>query len=234
MNRMIAWFAENRVAANLMMLLIVIAGILSIPNTRKELIPNISLDMVNITVPYPGATPEEVEQAICIRIEESIYDVEGIRKLTSRASEDACNVLAEIDNNYETRNVMDDIKSRIDTITSFPKNSEQPVIREITIKSTVASVVVSGNVDELTLKHYAEQIRDDLTSLPSITQVELVNARPYEISIELSEASLQQYDLSFDEVATTVRNASLDLPGGLLKTKSGEVLLRTMGQAYWG
>ncbi|HEY9051556.1 MAG TPA: efflux RND transporter permease subunit, partial [Gammaproteobacteria bacterium] len=234
MNRMIAWFAENRVAANLMMLLIVVAGILSIPNTRKELIPNISLDMVNITVPYPGASPEEVERAICIRVEENIFDVEGIRKLTSRASEDACNVVAEIDNNYETRNVMDDIKSRIDTITSFPKNSEQPVIREISIKSTVASVVVSGNVDELTLKHYAEQVRDDLTSLPSITQVELVNARPYEISIELSEASLQQYDLSFDEVATTVRNASLDLPGGLLKTKSGEVLLRTMGQAYWG
>ncbi|TNF33346.1 MAG: efflux RND transporter permease subunit [Gammaproteobacteria bacterium] len=234
MNRIIAWFAENHVAANLLMVLIVVAGLVSIPETRKELIPNISLGMVNITVPYPGATPEEVEQAICIRIEENVFDVEGIRQLTSSATEDACNVVAEIEPGYDTRNVMDDIKSRVDTITNFPKNAEQPIIREITIKSIVASIVVAGDVDERSLKYLAEQVRDDLTALPSITQVELMNARPYEISIELSEGDLHQYDLTFDEVANSVRNASLDLPGGVMKTQAGDVLLRTLGQAYWG
>lgn len=234
MNRMIAWFAENRVAANLMMLLIVVAGILSIPETRKELIPNISLDMVSITVPYPGASPEEVERSVCIRVEESIFDIEGIRKLTTRAREDACVTVADIDSNYVTRDVMDDIKSRIDTITSFPKNTEQPLVKEISIRSTVASVVVSGKVDEVTLKHLAEQVRDELTDLPSMTQVELVNARPYEISIELAEFSLKEFGLSFDEVSRTLNQSSLDLPGGLLKTDNGDVVLRTMGQSYWG
>ncbi|MCW9012244.1 MAG: efflux RND transporter permease subunit [Gammaproteobacteria bacterium] len=234
MSKIIAWFAENQVAANLLMLLIVVAGILSIPDTRKELIPNISLDMVSITVVYPGASPTEIEQSVCVRIEENVFDIEGIEKLTARAREDACVVVADIDGDYLTRDVMDDIKSRIDTITTFPKNVEEPIIKEISIRSTVASVVVSGNIDELTLKHLAENIRDDLTSLPSITQVELVNARPYEISIELSELNLQQYDLSFDEVAETVRAASLDLPGGILKTSSGDVVLRTLGQVYWG
>jgi multidrug efflux pump subunit AcrB len=234
MNRMIAWFAENRVAANLLMVLIVVAGILSIPNTRKELIPNISLDMVSITVVYPGASPEEIEASVCVRIEEQVFDIEGIKKLTTRAQENACVVVAEVSPDYITRDVMDDIKARIDTITSFPQNTERPVIKEISIRSTVASVVISGQVDEVTLKHLAERVRDDLTELDSITQVELVNARPYEISIELSESSMQQYGLSFDEVANTVRSGALDLPGGLLKTTSGDVVLRTLGQVYWG
>lgn len=234
MNRMIAWFAENRVAANLMMLLIVVAGFLSIPDTRKELIPNISLDMVSVTVPYPGASPEEVERSVCIRVEESIFDIEGIRKLTTRAREDACVTVADINSNYVTRDVMDDIKSRIDTITTFPKNTEQPLVKEISIRSTVASIVVSGQVDEVTLKHLAEQVRDELTSLPSMTQVELVNARPYEISIELSEFSLKEFGLSFDEVSRALSQSSLDLPGGVMKTNSGDVVLRTLGQSYWG
>ena len=169
MNRMIAWFAENRVAANLLMVLIVVAGILSIPNTRKELIPNISLDMVSITVVYPGASPEEIEASVCVRIEEQVFDIEGIKKLTTRAQENACVVVAEVSPDYITRDVMDDIKARTDTITSFPQNTERPVIKEISIRSTVASVVISGQVDEVTLKHLAERVRDDLTELDSIT-----------------------------------------------------------------
>ena len=234
MNRMIAWFAENRVAANLLMVLIIVAGVLSIPETRKELIPNISLDLVSITVPYPGASPEETEKAICIRVEERIFDLEGISTLTSNAREDLCTVVAEIDSDYDTRELLNDIKSRVDTITTFPKNVEEPLIQEISIRSSVAGVIISGDTDPMTLKHLAENVRDELTALPSITQVDLVNAKPYEISVELSEASLQQFDLTFDEVAQTVRNASLDLPGGMLKTSSGDVMLRTLGQAYWG
>ncbi len=234
MNKLIAWFAENQVAANLTMFLIVVAGVLSLQNTRKELIPNISLDTVNVSVFFPGASPDEVEKTICIRIEENIFDIEGIRKLTSKASEGACNVAASIESNYKSRDVMDEIKSRIDTISTFPEQAERAQIREISIKSSVASVVISGDVDEHTLKRVAETVRDELTEIKGITQVELSNARDYELSIELSEASLHEYDLDFDEVAKAVQSASLDLPAGHLKTSSGDVLLRTQAQAYTG
>ncbi len=234
MDRLIAWFAQNQVAANLMMVLIVVAGLLSLQSTRKELIPNISLDKVSINVVFPGASPEEVERTVCIRVEEKLFDIEGIEKLVSRASNGVCSVTAEIAPRYVTREVMDDIKSRMDTITTFPEQAERPVIREISIKSSVASVVVSGDVDERTLKAVAETVRDDLTSLPAITQAEILNARNYELSIELTQGNLHEYDLSFDEVTKAVRGASLDLPAGQLKTISGDVLLRTQAQAYRG
>ncbi|MCW8933786.1 MAG: efflux RND transporter permease subunit [Gammaproteobacteria bacterium] len=234
MNKLIAWFAENQVAANLTMLLIVVAGLFSLQATRKELIPNISLDQVNISVAFPGASPQEVEKTVCIRIEESIFDIEGIRKLTSRAAEGVCNVTASIEAEYNARERMDEIKSRIDTISTFPEQAERAQIREISIKSSVASVVVSGAVDEFTLKNIAESVRDELTEIKGITQVELINARNYEVSIELSETSLHEFDLNFDEVAEAVRTSSLDLPAGHLKTPGGDVLLRTQAQAYTG
>ena len=234
MNKLIAWFAENQVAANLVMVLIIVAGVLSLQKTRKELIPNISLDMVTINVVYPGASPKEVEQSVCVRIEENIFDIEGIRKLITKASEGLCSVTADIEANYDTREIMDEIKSRVDTISTFPESVERPLIREISIKSSVASVIVSSDADEHTLKKIAETVRDELTEIKSITQVELINARDYEVSIEVSEASLHEYNLQFDEVAQAIRTASLDLPGGNLKTQSGDVLLRTQAQAYTG
>jgi len=234
MNKLIAWFAENQVAANLIMVLIVVAGILSLQTTRKELIPNISLEKISISIVFPGASPKEVEKTICIRVEENIFDIEGIRDITSKAAEGICNVVASIESNYNARDVMDEIKSRIDTVSTFPEQAERAQIREISIKSSVASVVVSGDVDERTLKSVAETVRDELTEIKEITQVELVNARKYELSIELSEASLHEYDLDFDEVAQAVRSASLDLPAGRLKTSSGDVMLRTQAQAYTG
>jgi len=234
MNKLISWFAENQVAANLVMLLIVVAGLLSLQSTRKELIPNISLDKVSVSVAFPGASPKEIEKTICVRIEENVFDIEGIRKLTSRASEGVCSVIASIESSYKAREIMDEIKSRVDTISTFPEQAERALIKEISIKSSVASVVVSGDVDERTLKNIAETVRDELTEIKAITQVELVNARQYELSIELSESSLHEYDLNFDEVSSAVRAASLDLPAGHLKTSSGDVLLRTQAQAYTG
>ncbi len=234
MNRLIAWFAENQVAANLTMLLIVVAGMFSLQATRKELIPNISLDRVNVSVAFPGASPQDVEKSICIRIEENIFDIEGIRKLTSKASEGGCSVTASIESSYKSRDLMDEIKARIDSISSFPEQAERAQIREISIKSSVASVVVSGDVDERTLKKVAESVRDDLTEIKSITQVDIINARNYELSIELSETSLHEYDLNFDEVSEAIKSASLDLPAGHLKTSGGDVLLRTQAQAYTG
>ncbi len=234
MNGLIAWFATNRVAANLLMLLIVVAGLLSIPQTRKELIPNILLDRINIQMSYPGASPVEVEQSLCVPIEEKIFDLEGIRKLNTVAQESLCSITAEIEAGYQSADIKDKIESRVDAIDSFPKDAEPPLIKEIAIRSSVISVVVSADVDEASLKTLAEQVRDDLIGLKSVTQVDMVNSRPYEISIELSADELQKYGLTFDEVAKSIRQSSINLPAGILKTDLGDVLLRTMGQAYDG
>ncbi len=234
MNTLVAWFAKNRVAANLLMVSILILGALAIPQTRKELIPNISLDRINVNVPYPGSTPTEVESSVVIKIEEKLFDLEGIRSMTSTASESGANVILEISSNYTTRDILDKVKSRVSTIDTFPVNTRKPIIKELSIRTRVAEVILSGDADELTLKQYAENVRDDLTALPSITQVELSSIRPYEITIELSDRNLRRYGLSFDEVTRAVKNSSLNLPAGVLKTKSGDVLLRTESQAYQG
>ena len=234
MNGLIAWFASNRVAANLTMLLIVVAGLLSIPQTRKELIPNISLDRINIQIIYAGASPLEVEQSLCVPVEEKIFDIEGISKLNTSAQEGLCNISAELEPGYLSAQIKDKIESRVDAIDSLPTDAERPLITEIAIRSSVISVVVSADIDEHSLKYLAEQVRDDLTALDSVTQVDMVSSRPYEIGIEVSAENLKKYNLSFDEVSAAIRRSSMNLPAGVLKTDVGDVLLRSLGQAYNG
>ena len=231
---MIAWFARNSVAANLLMVFIVVSGLIGLFNIRGETFPEFSLDMVSIEVPYLGAAPEEVEQAVCIRIEEAIQGIDGIKQITSTASEGMGTVQVEIELGSDTRTVLDDIKNRVDAIDTFPEETEKPIIRELLARRQVIDIVVSGQTDELTLKTVAERIRSELSAIPEISQVELVSARPYEISIEVSELALRRHGLTFDDVARAVRRSSLDLPGGSVRSESGEILLRTIGQAYRG
>ena len=234
MNRAIEWFARNSVAANLMMLIILAGGALSITSIKLEVMPEFDLDMISIEVNYLGATPEEVEQAVSIRIEEAIQGIEGIKKVTSTASEGRGAVQVELELGADTRKVVDDVKSRVDAIDTFPDETEKPIVRELTSRRQVIDLAVSGDSDELTLKLLAERVRDDLTAIPEITQVEVTNARPYEIAIEVSENMLRRHGLTFDQVAEAVRRSSLDLPGGSVKSEGGEILLRTKGQAYRG
>ena len=234
MNRAIEWFARNPVAANLTMFLIVVGGFIAIPTIRMEVFPEFDLDMVTVEVNYLGAAPEEVEQAICLRIEEAIEGVDGIKRITSTASEGRGFVRIELELGADTRKVVDDIKSRVDAIDTFPDETEKPIVREMTSQRQIIEVAVSGDVDERTLKQIAEGVRDELAAIPEITQVEIGSARPYEISIEVSEATLRRHGLTFDQVADAVRRSSLDLPGGSVRAETGEILLRTKGQAYRG
>ncbi|MFC1513738.1 efflux RND transporter permease subunit [candidate division KSB1 bacterium] len=234
MNRAIAWFAENRVAANLLMFLILAAGFFSITQVKMEVFPEFSADMITVSVAYLGAAPEEVEEGVCVRIEEAVQDLEGIKKLTSTASEGVGSVTIEVEPDYDSRKLLDDIKSRVDAISTFPVETEKPVIQEIVTRRQVISIAVSGETNEKSLKSIAEQIRDELTDLPEISQVELAGARPYEISIEVSENQLRRFGLTFDEVAQAVRLSSLDLPGGSIKSNTGEYAIRTNAQAYKG
>ncbi len=235
MNRgIVDWFARNSVAANLLMVLIMAGGLMTVAGLKQEVFPEFSLDMVTVQVPYLGAAPEEVEEAVCVRIEEAIQGLDGIEQITSTANEGMGTVMVELELGAEVGRVLDDIKARVDAIDTFPEETEKPIIREITNRQQVISVAIWGNADERTLRHLGDQVRDEISALPGITQVELANARPYEISIEISENDLRRHGLTFDYVAGAVRRASLDLPGGSVRTEGGEVLLRTKGQAYRG
>lgn len=230
----LAWFASNGVAANLMLIVIVSAGLMAAFTLRREVFPDVATDMITIAIPYPGASPEEIEQSVVVRVEERIQDLEGIRKITSRAAEGIGTTTVEVVTGTDSRKIMSDIKSRIDAIDTFPDDAEEPIVSEFVIREQVIAVAISGKTEESTLKRIGEQVRDELSSLPGITQVELAGVRPWEISIELSERDLLRYGLTFDQVAEAVRRSSIDIPAGSIETASGEILLRTKGQAYRG
>ena len=232
MNRIIEWFVDNGIAANLLMVLILGAGALSVVQIKKEVFPEVSLDMIQIRVEYLGASPEEVEEGVCVRIEEQIQGLDGIKKITSVATENFGTVNVEILLGYDIARVLDDVKARIEAIDTFPEQTEKPIISELLNRQQVVDVAISGNADEATLKKLADRVRDDLTATSAITLASVVSTRPYEISIEISEDALRRYQLTFDDVGRAVRMSSLDLPAGSVRTKGGEILLRTKGQAY--
>ena len=234
MNGMIEWLARNPVAANLTMVFIIVTGIASTFMVKAEVFPEIDLDRINIQVPYLGAAPEEVEEAVNVRIEEAIQGLDGIKQIQSTAAEGMGTVMVELELGADAREVLDEIKSNVDAITTFPIETEAPIIRDMNNSQAVVDIAVSGNLDTFTLKATAEQVRNDLTAIPEITQVEVISAPPYEISIEISEVALRRHGLTFDQVANAVRRSSLDLPGGSVRADSGEILLRTVGQAYRG
>ena len=227
MKTIIAWFANNHVAANLLMGLIILAGIVTIPRMPMKAFPDIDIPMISVTVIYLGAAPEEVEEGVCVRIEEELEGIEGVKQIRSTANEGVCSVQVELFEDADESKVLDDVKNRVDSIDTFPEETEKPIINIVTRSRNVLDIAITGPDDERALKELAQQVRDDIVQLPGVTQATVSNTRPYEMSIEVSEASLRRNRLSFDHVATAVRNGSLDLPGGSIKTEAGEVLLRT-------
>ena len=234
MNGVINWFTRNGVAANLLLGVVVVGGLLSLTTLTREVFPEITPDLVSVSVRYPGAAPAEIESAILVRIEERVQDLQGIERLTSTAIEGIGTVVVEAERGFDPRRLLEDVKARVDAIETFPEDAEGPIAQEITRRRQVLSVAVYGPADEPTLKRLARRIQDELLGLPGITQVELAAVRPDEISIELSEEALLRHGLTFDQVAGTIRRFSLDLPGGAVRTEAGEVILRAAGQAYTG
>ena len=232
MTSIIAWFARNHIAANLLMALLVFGGLTAMYRVQVKSFPDIDRPIVNVGVTYLGAAPEEVEEGVCIRIEEEIQGITGIEKLTSSAAEGACGVTAELMQGYPVDRALSEIKNAVDSITTFPEETEKPIVNYLSSRRTALQIAVSADTDERSLKVFGERVRDGIAALPEVTQVDLFNARRYEIAIEVSEETLRRYRLSFDEVVRAVRRGSLDRPGGSIKTTAGEVLLRTKGQAY--
>lgn len=231
---LIEWFARNPVAANLLMIAILVAGTFSAFSIRKEFFPEIVTNTITVNVPYPGSTPEEVEEGVVIKIEEAVQDLEGIKEITSHARENSGQVTIEVEAGYDVRDMLDKVKNRVDAISTFPEETERLTIYENTIRHQVIWVQVIADTDERSLKEIAKDIREEILALPEVTQADLVGARNYEIAIEVSEITLREYGLTFAEVVSAVQASSLDLPAGSIKTAGGEILLRTKGQAYVG
>ena len=234
MRAAIAWMARNHVAANLLMLVFVVGGLTLGSKIKQEVFPEVALDWISITVPYPGAGPEEVEEGILLKIEENLTGVDGIQQIRSTGAEGFGTVMAEVRSGADPEKVLQDVRSEIDRITTFPLDAERPVVAKVVNRLEVISVVVYGDLSERSLREWAENVRDELLALPQITQVDLGGVRPYEISIEVAEANLRRYDLTLDQVAQRVRRASLDLPGGAIRSEGGEILLRTKERRYFG
>ncbi|ARU57420.1 RND superfamily NFE family efflux transporter inner membrane pump subunit [Oleiphilus messinensis] len=230
MNTLISWFTHHRVAANLLMFTIVVLGLLALPDTRKELLPNVSLERISIAIAYPGATAEEVERAICTRIENNIYDLEGLLDLTALATEGLCSVTVDVAEGFETDNLLEEIKSRIESLNTLPDGSERALIKELQVRNRVAKLIIAGQAAPSALKKLAEGIRNDLLKYPEISIVDIENVRPYEISIEVNDRLLNRYNLSFDTVVKAIESTSVNMPGGTLKTPQGDILIQTTGK----
>lgn len=228
------WFTDNPVAANLLMMIMLLGGFVSLLSMHKEEFPNIEPGIITINVPYLGAAPAEVEKAVCIRIEEVLQGVEGIDRMQSSSSEGMCSLFLELNSETDITLTLNEVKGRVDSISTFPAETEKPIVSSLQFRGQTISVVLSGQADEATLKYLAEEIRDDIAGLNGISQVSSNYARPWEISIEVSEQILRQYNLTMTAIATAIRASSLDMPGGSIKTDGGEVLVRSQGQAYRG
>ena len=230
---MIAWFARNDVAANLLLISIVIGGFYCLHWVLKlEIFPEVEPDIIRVTVPLRGATPEDIELGVAIRIEEAVQDLEGIDEIISRSVEGSTTVTMEIDSDYEPRDLLNDIKNRVDSINTFPADTEKPIVSLEQRTRQVITVVVSGDYSETEIRSFTEQIRDDLLRVDGITQVELDAVRKYEISIEASQDQLRDFNLNLADIARAVQRSSLDISAGNVRTDGGDILIRSKGQAY--
>jgi len=231
---LINWFARNSVAANLLMVILLVGGFYTVLTIKKEIQPRIDTNFITVGVPFLGATPLDVEEGVVVKIEEAIQDIEGIEEIVSTANRGYGDVRVEVHADYEVTDIMDQVKNRVDAISTFPDNTEKPVISRTQFQQQVVIVSVYGDVSERSLKEYAKQVRNEIVTLPGVTRAEFFGTRPYEISIEVSEFTLQGYGMTLLEVAQAVRRSSLDLSAGAIRSDAGDILVRTKGQAYVG
>ena len=230
---MIAWFARNSVAANLLMISILAAGLFSLKtNIPLEIFPTFESDIVQVRVSLPGATPEDVEKSVTIRVEEAVQDLEGIEEITSTSSEGSSTVMIEVAPNFDQQRLLADVKSRVDAINTFPGDADRPVISMAQRTREVITVSLSSDYGEKETREYAQALRDEMLRIPGITQMELDGVRDFEMTIEVSRDRLRQYGLSLSDISSAIKNTSLDVSSGNLRTYGGDILLRSTGQAY--
>lgn len=223
----IAWMATNRIAANLVMIVLIVGGLIFSTRVTQEVFPEFDLDQVVVSVSYPGASPAEVEQGILLSIEDQVSGVEDVKKITSTANEGSGTVTIELVLGGDTSKALQDVKNEVDRITTFPLEAEEPVVSLANRVREVMTVIVHGDMPESSLRSLTERVRDQLLAHDSITVAEITAAKGYEIAVEISSKSLRAYGLTLPGVASTIQNAALELPAGEVRTEAGEILLRT-------
>ena len=224
--------ARNSVAANVLMAFLVLAGLAAATNLVQEILPELSLDRVQILVEYPGATPGEIEESVVGKIEEQIRGVEGLDRLEATASEGLGSVIAEFKTGTDIDRAINDVKAEVDRIITFPEEARRPQVREITSRQNVIRLLVHGDVPERALKQLAYDIEEGISSLPEVSLAEVSGARPYEVSIEVPVSRLRALGLTLEDVALAVRQGSIELSAGRISTGDEEILVRTLGRNY--
>jgi multidrug efflux pump subunit AcrB len=231
MGGIVSWWARNTVAANLAMVGIWISGILAFFTLEREVFPTFPINWVEVSVVWRGAAPQEIEEQIIIRIEESVADLDSVQRIRAIALEGVGQVFIETDPRVDIAKFINEVKLRVDSISTLPSDIEPPRVREILTRNELIRVAVSGSADERTLKRVAERARDEIALLPGASIVELFGARAEEVSIEVSEESLRRYGLTFDEVVRAIRNTSVNLSSGNVRTQTGDIQLRARNLA---
>ncbi len=233
MKSIVRWAVSNSPAMNTLMVAVLVVGAVSFLSLRREIFPQFELEIILVTVPYPGASPEEVEEGICLKVEEAVRSIDGIKRLSSIAQEGAGFVILELETYVEPQKTLIEVRSEIDRIPSFPELAEDAKVEQLSFTETAIRIALMGPDDpdatvasELRLRDLAEQIRDELLALSAISKVNLNGSRPYQIDIELSENRLREFGLSLAQVAEIVRNQNIELPSGSIKSATQEILLR--------
>ncbi|MCG8633075.1 MAG: efflux RND transporter permease subunit [Desulfobacterales bacterium] len=227
-------FARNPVFANLAMVTILMAGILAGTSMVREDMPEMDLDTIEISVTYPGADPEEIEEGISRKIEDAIDGLEGVDEYTSTSAEGSSRTVITVTDGYDPDRLLDRVRNEVDSISTFPDDADTPSIVRPSIQRAVISLGLVSDMGEVRLKEWADSIKKELQHLPGVSQVNLSGTRAYEISIEIPQDSLRKYNLSIDEVAAVVSDNSLNRSGGTLRTSAEDIRLRTMGRKYTG
>ena len=234
MSGIVRWFVNNAVAANLLMIFLIVGGLIGVSQIGKEAFPSIKPNEIEVYVNYLGAGPEEVEERIVIRIEEAVYDLDGIERIRSRSREGFGMVWIEAEEGYDIQQLLNEVKSRVDAINTFPALSERPIVARNRWDNPVLQAAIVGDISEEELKELGRQARNDIAALPGIARAELDGTRAYEISIEISEFQLQKYGLSFQDVANAISRSSINLPAGNVRNETGNIQIMARGQAYEG
>ena len=229
----LAWMTYNRVTPNLLMIFLILGGLFVSGQIKKEVFPDFELDTVSIRVAYPGASPEEVEQGIVLVVEEAVRGLDGIKEMTSTAAEGNGSVRLELLADTDQQKVYQEIKQEVDRIRTFPEDAEDPQVSLDARRREVLNIQLVGDVTERALRETAEQVRDRLLQDPGITQIDLSGARDLEIHIDIPQEKLRAYNLTLEQIARIIENASADIPGGAIETSGGDILLRVTDRRDW-
>lgn len=231
---LIAWFARNSVAANLLMIFILLGGLLTINTINKQMFPQVKINWISYSAPYPGAAPQEVEEGITIKIEEALETVQGLKRVITYSNRNFSNGWFEVDLDYEPQIVLEEVKSAIDSIASFPDGMERIKIEREKFRQEVLYISLYGDLTHGELKELGRKIHDEIQQLPLVSISNLSSGLNYEISIDVSKDKLREYGLSFRDVAQAVKNSSRNMSAGQIRAENGYINLRVENQAYRG